>query len=103
MSLAHALGLPFPRYLLVIARRTLLMWVLARLFVFCYLLLVVAADAGSALRQPVLGSPALFVWLDRRFYHETLLPANLGGAEVWLWLVSAAVAIGLDVLAAIVL
>lgn len=103
MSLPHALGLPYPRYLLVLARRTVLMWVLARVFVFCFLVLVVRVDPGSAVRQSVFGSPALFVWLDRRFYHEILLPANLGSAEGWFWFVSAAVAVGLDLLAAVVL
>jgi hypothetical protein len=103
MSLVHTLGVPYPAYLLTVVRRTLVMWVLARLLVFVFLWLVVMVGAGSALRQPVLGAPAVFVWLDRRFYHEVLLPANLGSAEIWFWLAALAAAVGMDVAAALVL
>jgi hypothetical protein len=103
MPLPHSLSLPYPGYLAIVARRTAVMWLLARIFVFAYLVLVVRVDPAYALRQPVLGAPALFIWLDRRFYHETLLPANLGAAEVWFWIVSLAAALGLDLAAAIVL
>lgn len=79
------------------------MWVLARTFVFAFLVFMAVASPGEAIRQPVLGAPALFVWLDRRFYHETLLPANLGTAPAWLWLIPLLLALGLDVIVALLI
>lgn len=103
VSLTRALGLPYPAYLRVAFWRTVLMWALARLFVFSFLALGLRVGLEESLRQPVLGLPALFVWLDRRFYHELLLPANLGASELWFWAVSLSTALTLDVAAAILL
>lgn len=103
MSRLHALGIPYPRYLLVVVRRTAVMWLVTRLFVCMFVWIVFIPDFAVAIRQPVLGLPALFVWLDRRFYREVLLPANLGTEGVWLNGASLACALGLDVLAGMIL
>ena len=99
MSIAQRLRLPFPGYLRTVASRTLWMWLLCRALVFVVLFFTTPAGFEASLRQPVLGVPALFVWLDRSFYHERLLPLNLGAAEGWFWAVSFAVALALDGLA----
>lgn len=77
------------------------MWILLRLLVFVLLFLLIGIEAAA--HQPLMGVPAVLVWLDRRIFREELLPANLGAAEGWFWAASIITAIGLDVVAELVL
>ena len=102
MRLCGGAGLPDPVYLRFLALRTALTWLLVRavLFVVVWLL---TGSASIAIRQPSLGLPALLVWFDRRHFREILLPANLGVRESWIGGACLTVAIGLDLLAALLL
>lgn len=97
----HTLRLPHPAYLRTVILRSALMWLLVRLFMVAALWVVIGFEA--ALHQPSLGVPALLVWLDRRFFREQLLPANLGASEFWFWTSSLTVVLSLDLLAAVLL
>ena len=106
MTTAERLHLPYPAYLRFIAWRSGVIWLLVRVALFLMVLFVsgfVPTSFLDALRQPSYGLPAILVWLDRRFFHEILLSANLGGWEGWIWVVSLAVSLGLDLLAAAIL
>lgn len=102
MTIGGGRGLPDPVYLRFLVLRTALIWLLVRagLFVLVWFL---TGSVATAVRQPSLGLPALLVWVDRRHFREILLPANLGIRESWLGGASLAVALGLDLLAALAL
>ena len=101
MNQREALYLPYPGLLVSTALKTALLWLLLRLMFLVIFWLLAQPEAG--LHQPGLGIPAVLVWLDRRFYHEQLLPANLGASEVWFWGTALVVALGLDVGAGLLL
>lgn len=101
MNPREALYLPYPGSLVSTALKSALLWLLLRLTFLVIFSLLEQPEAG--LHQPSLGIPAVLVWLDRRFYHEQLLPANLGASQLWFWATSLFVALGLDVGAALLL
>jgi hypothetical protein len=100
MPLVHSLRLPYPPYLRIIVRRSAVLWLLVRLLLVVALLPFVGREA---VHQATWGVPVLLVWLDRRFFRELLLPANLAASELWFWGASLGVVGGLDVLAAVLL
>ena len=101
MNLREPLYLPYPPFLTATALKSALLWLLLRLMFLVIFWLLEQPEAG--LHQPSLGIPALLVWLDRRFYHEQLLPANLGASELWFLGTALVVALGLDAAAGLLL
>lgn len=75
MKRSASLGLPYPGYLWILLRKSVLMWLLVALLLFVLFKTAI----------PSLGVPALLVWLDRRHAREQLLQWNLGASDIWLW------------------
>jgi hypothetical protein len=67
------------------------------------LFILLAGGGGGATLRPsfstrlaLVAFTVAIVWFDRRRAREELLTANLGGSPVWIWALSAGVAITLD-------
>lgn len=102
---------PYPLYLLVVVRRTVGIWLLARIAYGVVLLagmaffnLIPSAEVIDLVLHPAWPARALLValgaglvWWDRKRFHELLLPANLGAWSGWFWTASLLTALVLDV------
>ncbi|MQA92677.1 MAG: hypothetical protein GEU90_21050 [Gemmatimonas sp.] len=106
-----SIGLPYPRYLGTVIRRSVLVWLLVRItyvvvlmagvLSFGLLSLPEGISAGLhpawTIRVFLVMVAAFLVWWDRRRSHELLLHANLGAAPGWFWTASLLTALVLDV------
>jgi hypothetical protein len=97
---AGALGLPYPPYLWLVVRQSMVIWLLVRVLIL--LLLAAATDVSIALhpgfttRAFLVVVTALLVWWDRRRSHELILHAELGASPGWFWAASLLTACAMD-------
>jgi hypothetical protein len=95
-----SIGIPYPPYLWIVVRHSVVMWLLVRLmvsvlFAFGAGLSAVLHPAGTT-RIFIIVITAFLVWWDRRRSHELLLHANLGAWPGWFWAASLLTAAVLD-------
>jgi hypothetical protein len=98
---AGVLGLPYPPYLWLIVRQSVLLWLLTRVLTSLVLFLAsgdasVALHPGWTTRAFLIVAAALLVWWDRRRSHELLLHAALGASPGWFWAASLLAACATD-------
>lgn len=97
---AGALGLPYPPYLWLVVRQSMVIWLLVRVLIL--LLLAAATDVsiaphpGFTTRAFLVVVTALLVWWDRRRSHELILHAELGASPGWFWAASLLTACAMD-------
>jgi hypothetical protein len=97
-SLFRYLGFPYPPYALRIMGRTVLMWLLLKLFFLALFPIFRVMGPLSAILLPSFGVPALLVFIDRVRAQERLLQANLGASGWWLGVPSLGICLALDAL-----
>lgn len=107
----HRVGLPYPPYLRQVIRRSVWTWVLVRILSIVVIIaaaafldflppdqvIAAALHPAWAIRIGLVALAAALVWIDRRRFHELLLPANLGVWPGWFWIASLLAAAVLDV------